>query len=297
MTIQFPDRSNHDGQLPVVGLTALISKATEGTSFVDSTFHYYRDAAAVAGIPYCAYHFLHDHDIAAQAGHAFSVIGPEVPVMLDWEKTNSGELPGWSAGWGFIQAYRALGGLLHLAYLPKWFWALIGSPDLRPLQAADVSIVSSNYPPGGYSENGPGWNPYGGVTPAIWQYQGSPDWNAYKGTQDQLWALFHGQQAGDDIMKLVHDTRDGKVWTGDGVIRRHIANPEQWTAYQKLWGVSDKDWYNTADDNILASLGVDVATLVDVPGAGLLVPHNHATAPIEIDEGQTGPAVPIPPTP
>ena len=49
-------------------------------------------------------------------------------------------------------------------------------------------LVSSNYTH--YSDSGPGWAPYGGMTPVIWQYTDSGtlngvepvDFNAYRGT-------------------------------------------------------------------------------------------------------------------
>ena len=95
--------------------------------------------------------------------------------------------------------YRALGGVVHLCYLPHWWWVRLGSPDLSPLTGAGLALISSNYPAGGYSDTGPGWTAYGGVSPAAWQYSDAQlfngqrvDFNAYRGTVDQLWALTTG---------------------------------------------------------------------------------------------------------
>ena len=65
-----------------------------------------------------------------------------------------------------------------LLYLPQWYWQQIGSPDLRPFGASGVHLVSSNYT--SYSDNGPGWAPYGGVTPLVWQYTDAHAINGFK---------------------------------------------------------------------------------------------------------------------
>jgi hypothetical protein len=97
---------------------------------------------------------------------------------------------------GFIAAYRALGGVVHLAYLPKWYWQQIGSPPLTPIGDLGVSLVSSAYP-GVYSDSGEGWAGYGGLDPAVWQWSDNRDYggvacdqNAFKGTAAELLSLF-----------------------------------------------------------------------------------------------------------
>ncbi len=250
MTIQFPDRSNHDGQLPAAGLVALVAKATESTNFYDSTYDWNRSRATALGIPFCAYHFLHNHDVPAQAAWAFQHVG-STPLMLDWETTTSGEKPDIAAATAFIGAYRALGGVLHLAYLPRWYWQQIGSPDLRPLAAMGISIVSSNYT--SYSDTGPGWAPYGGVTPAIWQYSGTPDWNAYRGTPEQLRALFNGtpppQPQEDSMQVIIRSRQTGWVGVADFIHRRHIASIQEWKTLEARLGATldvdeaQLDWY------------------------------------------------------
>jgi hypothetical protein len=202
MTLFFPDVSNHNSGFDLSPYPAAIAKATEGTTFTDSLYPGFKAQAAALGIPFAAYHWLHAFDVPAQARHAFAVVGPNVPLMIDDEDTRDGlDLNRTLA---FVKAYRALGGTVTLEYLPRWFWAAHGSPDLTPLAAAGVSLISSNYPSGGYSEGGPGWSPYGGVTPAIWQYTSTPhDMNAFKGTADQLAAVFAGTP--EDDMALTND--------------------------------------------------------------------------------------------
>ena len=223
MTIHYPDVSNYQACLSLAGAVACIAKATEGVTFNDRSYSTFKAQALAAGIPFAAYHWLHAYDVPAQARHAYAVVGPATPLMIDDEDTGDGlSIPRTLQ---FVQAYRALGGTVTLEYLPRWFWAGHGAPDLRPLAAAGLSIVSSNYT--AYSDTGPGWNPYGGVTPAIWQYtstlpfNGYPcDFNAFKGTVTQLRALFHGRPVPgpseeDDTMRMVR-TPNGSIYVYDG---------------------------------------------------------------------------------
>jgi hypothetical protein len=84
--------------------------------------------------------------------------------------------------------------------LPHWYYQEIGSPDLTPLADAGLSLVSSNYT--AYSDTGPGWAGYGGMTPVVWQYTDSQpyggqsvDFNAYLGTIEEFQALIGGTVA------------------------------------------------------------------------------------------------------
>jgi hypothetical protein len=186
MTLKFHDVSHYQGNYHPDGPT--IAKATEGTDFVDAQYTTNKSRTLAGGWPFAGYHFLTTADANAQAGHAHAVIG-STPAMLDVETGTSGN-PSWAKVKAFITAYRKLGGVLHLAYIPKWYWRdQWGSPDMSWLDDNDVALISSQYT--SYSDNGPGWDPYGGMKPAIWQYTATPiDTNAFKGTQDELGALF-----------------------------------------------------------------------------------------------------------
>ena len=74
-------------------------------------------------------------------------------------------------------------------YLPHWYWAgNLGQASLAPVIDLGMLLVSSDYTT--YSDTGPGWAPYGGMTPVIWQYTSTGtlngvsnvDMNAYKNT-------------------------------------------------------------------------------------------------------------------
>jgi len=192
MTIHFPDLS-HFKTPPLDGAVALITKATQGTSFVDATYAPYKADAGRQGIPFAGYHWVDTSDLGAQAALAWRVMGG-VPCMWDAE-ANGATVPRLL---DLTDRFRALGGNPRMVYLPHWWWQdHLGSPDLRPLHDAGLALVSSAYPRSGYTEQGVGWLPYGGVYPAIWQYTDAHpfngqavDFNAFKGTVDDLRVLW-----------------------------------------------------------------------------------------------------------
>ena len=91
MTLKFPDLSHYKTGVDVARYPALITKATEGTGMVDSSFSGYRKAAAAAGIPFLPYHFLHHGDITAQVNHVLDVVGART-LMLDVESEPNAQL-------------------------------------------------------------------------------------------------------------------------------------------------------------------------------------------------------------
>lgn len=94
--------------------------------------------------------------------------------------------PGIKLACAIIDAHRKLGGIMNVLYLPHWYWQVLGSPSLQPFIDRHMILVSSDYT--AYSDKGPGWQPYGGMTPTVWQYSDSvnfngaaTDFNAYRG--------------------------------------------------------------------------------------------------------------------
>jgi GH25 family lysozyme M1 (1,4-beta-N-acetylmuramidase) len=236
MTIYFADVSNWQQGMSLAGMPAVIAKATESDNYRDPYYAGYKAQAAAMGAPFSAYHYLHHGNIQSQAQFAFNMIGAGTPCMLDVEIVADAPIdPQYADVDQFITAYRALGGLTTLLYLPQWFWSgHWGGPDLRPLAARGLSLISSHYTT--YSDTGPGWDPYGGVTPSIWQYTSTAtingvakvDMNAYKGTQDQLRVLFYGTKPApvtvkeEDMGAIVLNVDDNQYYVlgGDGVARR-----------------------------------------------------------------------------
>lgn len=215
MALQFPDVSNYQQGFSLTPYPAAIAKASEGTTFTDATYRNFKAQAAALKIPFAAYHWLNTADLQAQAEHAYSVAG-SVPMMWDCE-ADGATVPRILE---ITARYRKLGGTATLVYLPRWWWRdHLGSPDLTPLQQAGLSLISSAYPSGGYSDNGIGWAAYGGVAPTIWQYTSTPhDMNAFKGTAAQLAAVFAGNPPQEDDMTEDESRRlfniDGMLWYG-----------------------------------------------------------------------------------
>jgi hypothetical protein len=218
IVVQYLDVSHYQDALSLKGALAALAKATQGTSYVDPAYAGFKAQAHQLGIPFAAYHWLDTTDAAAQAAHAFSVVGPGVVLMIDDEQN----VINVAHTLAFVAAYRKLGGCVRLEYAPRWVWSDSGQPDLRPLAAAGLGLISSAYPPGGYSDTGIGWLPYGGVTPMQWQWTDAHpfngqlvDFNAFDGTLAELTALF---TPGDDM--ALADDLDGftMMWRVHGLV-------------------------------------------------------------------------------
>lgn len=192
MTIFFPDISSYEAGLTIQpGTVAVVAKATEGTYYRDAQYANFKAQAARVGAVFSAYHFLKAGNGAGQADYCFAMVG-STPVMLDVE-TEGASKPTEADCLAFINRMRQLGGRVWGAYFPQWFWQQVGGN----LASLGVAVVSSNYT--SYSDSGPGWAPYGGATPVIWQYTDKQsyggqtvDFNAYKGTVAELAALING---------------------------------------------------------------------------------------------------------
>ena len=173
-------------------------KATENNNYTNPDYAAAKVRAANAGAYFCAYHFLHAGNGAGQASYAYGRVGSGIPLMIDCEPTynSNGTIasaPQISDVVDFINEYRALGGTVHLLYLPHWYWqGNLGQVSLSPVIDLGMLLVSSDYT--GYSDSGPGWAAYGGMTPLIWQYTSTAalngvsnvDMNAYQGSLDDF---------------------------------------------------------------------------------------------------------------
>lgn len=249
MIITYPDVSHWQGQMRMDGAAAIVAKATQGTGYTDPAYTWYRGEAARLGVPFAAYHWLDTTDAYAQAYHCYSVVGPHTPLMIDDEQT----VINVSHTLGFVSAYRSLGGRVTLEYAPHWVWLNSGQPDLRPLAAAGLALVASWY--GAGISTGPGWDAYGGVTPAILQYTNAQqfngsavDFNAYRGSISELRALFDG---GDTTMPTTAEITHALITADIG------SNlwPDELRRLGDLW----KDAYICRGqlDQVLAALAAD----------------------------------------
>lgn len=197
MTLFYPDLSNYQAGYKIPpGTPAVVAKATEGTYYLDSSFHDFQHQATVMGIPFSGYHFLKSESTPEDQAQYYYNFAGKIPCMLDVE-TEGGSRPTVDQVVAFMEALQRLGGRVWGVYLPQWYWGDIGG-DLGRLRTAGAVLISSYYV--SYSDNGPGWNSYGGATPTIWQYTSSPvDMNAFKGTPAELAAIINGSSSGAEV--------------------------------------------------------------------------------------------------
>ena len=202
MTIFGPDVSSYQHGIDVAALPDpfVLLKVTEGTYYADADYEGWLGQAKTSGKLAVAYHFV----VAGEAPDdqaawiAAWIVDASLPLMLDVEPTGSSR-PTLPQVLALTDRCAAHGLRPRLAYLPRWYWSQIGSPDLTPLKTRGIALVSSAYPGGaGYPGDGAaGWQPYGGMTPLLYQYtdhaveggQLVGDMNAFKGTREQLAAF------------------------------------------------------------------------------------------------------------
>lgn len=190
--LHFPDVYSGDTGINYSTSYVTIAKATQGLTYVDPEYVAFIKNAQHWNVYPVAYHFLQAGYAAQQADHAYSIVGPHVPLAIDVEPYLSSHPTPLDAEI-FIDEYRRLGGMVYLTYLPNWYWWLLGSPLLEGLIERRQWLWSSNYPASGYSDTGPGWDSYGGLPVAVWQYSSSiryggisqVDFNAFRGTGKQ----------------------------------------------------------------------------------------------------------------
>jgi outer membrane murein-binding lipoprotein Lpp len=294
VTIFTVDVSNHDwdrhggaldwGKIRGAGIQAMCAKATEGDpsgyAYTDPYFAPHCRGARAAGITLVGgYHVLSRGDqnsinrqvdwLRRRLGEIGGP-GKGVWAMIDVEPfqelVSQGIAPRWDDVRRFADRWHSVTNGFPLAvYLPRWVWSgTLGSPNISSLRGP---LVSSDYgnnaalPPAALyaargGDSGPGWQPYGGKTPELWQFGSSAkitgassatDVNAYRGTLVQL----HTRLTGDE--------------------QEMALTPAQDTALSIAWEVADalrdgQDITEARKDPVwlvkqIKSLSTDVATL------------------------------------
>jgi len=184
----YPDIYSKQKDMDLSGVHAVCIKVTQGTGYLNPFYQAQVMKANAAGAFHFAYHWLTHDDPKAQAQHCFSNLGPHVGLMVDVETDpDTGGQPTLQQNVTFVKDFRALGGTVHLNYLPHWYWHDVwGGPGLAPLKDLGLALVSSNYT--GFATHA-GWGAYGGWAPTIWQYSESVslhgqtvDFNAFLGS-------------------------------------------------------------------------------------------------------------------
>lgn len=209
MAIFGPDISSYEAGLDLSRLAAasfVIAKTTEGTFYTDAYYQGWRTQCSRIGKPFAWYHFLSGESATAQAAHTKANVGDlTLPGMLDFEPTNTFN-PTMAQAIAYVDAARAAGLRLRLVYLPRWYWQQLGSPSLKPFVDRGLLLVSSSYPGGSSSpaslypgDRAAGWQGYGGMTPALYQFTNQAsdggqamDYNAFRGTVAEFRQLLEG---------------------------------------------------------------------------------------------------------
>jgi hypothetical protein len=276
------------------GIEFVFIKCTEGATLVDPEFATNLAEARAAGQLVAAYHYVRSNASAqAQVDNVRRVVPRDVPVVPDVE-TGSG---GVSLLRELVDRLRAAGYRVPLVYLPRWYWQSLGSPSLVGLPP----LWSSRYPdnvindlsvewatvPASY------WTGYGGLDVAVLQFTSSArvagyaplDANAFRGTRQRLAELLgYEKRRGSNVHNLILAREAGtpRVWVGDGMTRRHVADETElegllfWIAQRGGDVTVNEGW---EDLRVLgAPVAADVAELkarpvgsVDVDEAALAV--------------------------
>ncbi|WP_051727998.1 glycoside hydrolase family 25 protein [Nocardia brasiliensis] len=207
------------------GFSAVIAKATEGSTYTSPAYHEQKAGAQRNNLAFMAYHYVTTTPAAAQVDN-YEHAEPDrgVPVMLDHEN-----------GSGQIEVLRGVhaefvrrGYHVALLYLPRWYWDGIGRPDLSglpPLMASSYGSDQTGYASALYpGPSASGWNPYGGNRVAVLQFTQRArvaglqiDAWAFRGTTAELTALFsadkeHPMSDAEDVaVQLMGPDRAG--WT------------------------------------------------------------------------------------
>jgi GH25 family lysozyme M1 (1,4-beta-N-acetylmuramidase) len=216
MTLFYPDVSNCNwtsfgeltgflDSLKAQGFSGVVHKCTQGVDYTDPYWPTFKTWCENNDMPWLGYHYCDGSDPSAQAA-AFSSAGGGQYAMLDVEDDSVTD----EVFWGIVDAFNRSVISVTLAYIPRWFadarW-IYNLTDLSQLAPNQISLVSSDYTEstgtalqiyaaeGG--DTGPGWEPYHGGTPAVWQYTDkaaifgiTADCNAYLG--NNLNDLFTG---------------------------------------------------------------------------------------------------------
>jgi hypothetical protein len=291
MTIFFPDVSNHQAGLSLHGAVAVIAKATQGDWYTDPTYGGFKAQADQLGAPFMGYHWPDTGDLQSQAQRAYSVLG-STPTMWDAEAAGA-TVPRLVE---LTHRLRDLGGNPRTFYLPHWFWQQLGSPDLTPLTDLGLTLISSDYT--AYSDDGPGWTPYGGATPQQWQYTDAQqfngmavDFNAFKGTVDdlrRLWGYEGGDVSSEDVIvgesQLYDQAASRSTPTGRNFANDVYTVQRAADGFGVVNGVADAN-LKTRLDNLDAGIADIKAALAALqPDAGPVAAHTHVP-------GEVSPAV------
>lgn len=219
------DISNHQPDIDLhqvgrEGFEWVIIKANEGT-WRDRFCRRHIDAARAAGLEVGVYcYVVHDATPDEHADTLNDVVGGDtsLPVALDIEDGSGHDVGHFHR---VKDAIEARGYRVFLTYMPSWYWRdRLGRPQLDglpPLWTSwypdnNVDFASTIYERSGDA----GWQGYGGLDVAIWQFTSSAnvawhdrgiDAGVFRGSREDLHQLFTGKPAGDKDIKELESMR------------------------------------------------------------------------------------------
>lgn len=259
MTVFIADIASYQAGLNLSALTDCVAvevKCTEGATYANPDYAGWVAQGHSDGLPLLAYHYVDGSAASAQATNLKSHISDSsLRVMFDAEK-GSVDLPHTLA---VVDASVAAGLSPRFLYLPRWFWQQIGSPDLSgPLGSRGLLLINAAYPssntgtaaalyPG---DNAAGWEPYGGVTPTLYQFTSTAleggqkvDVNAFRGTRDGFLTLLGGSSS-----RITDPAPSAPAWPGVDFIYKPGVRLVASTAV-KTWQTQmrNRGWTITAD--------------------------------------------------
>lgn len=220
------------------GIDFVFIKATDGATFRDTEFADNLREARAAGLLVAAYHYVRlNASFYGQVENIQRAVPGNVPIILDVEAGSGGV----GLARDLVKELREIGYTVPLLYLPRWYWQQLGRPSLAGLPP----LWSSRYPDnviGSLADEWADvpvsyWDGYGGLPVAVLQFTSSVriaghqpiDANAFRGTPEQLAQLLGYSKEDDRVKNLILAREQGgeKIWVGNGITRRHVADPTE----------------------------------------------------------------------
>lgn len=251
------DISSWQDGINIAALTTtdfVIVKATQGTSYTDSTFKKFVEAAILAGKRVGAYHYATGAGYQAEADHFLSVVKPylgKILLALDWETGNSATAanmafhsPAYAKQWLDYVAKQT--GVTPVLYMSQSVaatkdWSACKHYPLWGAQYANMTTMGYTDSPWS-SKNWGDW----GTTPTMQQYTSCGRITGYSGNLDLN--LFYGSGADWDALCGGKTYTEGWVKTDYGWWYQYADG----TRPAETWKYIDGKWYYFKEDGYMA---------------------------------------------
>uniref|UniRef100_A0A0A9XIR3 Lysozyme M1 n=1 Tax=Lygus hesperus TaxID=30085 RepID=A0A0A9XIR3_LYGHE len=150
------DLSHHNGNVDLKaarddGVTTVIHKCTEGTTYVDKKYSTNKAAAEKLGLTWAAYHFATGSDGAKQAEHFIKHAGTVKRYIVDLESNPQGSTVGKAQAEALVQKIKEKTGSYPIVYGSKYFLDALNSQVLAKCPLWVASYNSSPKMPKNWS--------------------------------------------------------------------------------------------------------------------------------------------------